>query len=236
MSSANGVVVRSAPAPSVELSVAAVAVGAAPRKTFTQPSRWTAHRHRLAAVLVDGERHTGSELFLAAAADCDPRRSARCVPDADAERRALSGPDRARLGRWSLIYQTLVKMECRHTGRGLAGVFWLEGAALALLRRALPLPAGATPGEPAVAFPPPLAEDARRAVAPRLPAAYPFACPVCLGRSVLHAGFYPDEAPERAWTACRACGGMGVVWGTGPTGPPQEEECAISLPERRALP
>ena len=42
----------------------------------------------------------------------------------------------------------------------------------------------------------------------------PYTCPVCNGKGVVSADFYPDEEVEdgNCWIDCRACNGSGVLW------------------------
>jgi hypothetical protein len=43
----------------------------------------------------------------------------------------------------------------------------------------------------------------------------PYACPVCLGRGIVPAGFYSlaDSLSGTAPDKCRTCLGTGIIWG-----------------------
>lgn len=50
----------------------------------------------------------------------------------------------------------------------------------------------------------------------RLNTGTPYLCPVCNGKRVLNADFYPDEIIDGSLPVCRTCNGIGVLW-TGAT-------------------
>ena len=42
---------------------------------------------------------------------------------------------------------------------------------------------------------------------------YPYCCPVCQGRGVVHAGFYTGgDSISTTSEVCRSCSGTGIIW------------------------